>query len=53
MTVKINGNYNMRRIVIIILVCSPHSAQLQLQELPDNSPKTVKEDSESKKNLED
>ena len=23
MTVKINGNYSMRRIVIIILVCSP------------------------------
>ena len=28
------------------------SAQLKLQELPGNSPQTVKEDSESKKNLE-
>ena len=28
------------------------SAQLKLQELPGNSPQTVKEDSESKKKLE-
>ena len=53
MTVKTNENYSMRRIVIILLVCSPQHNCNYKNFVPGNSPKTVKEDSESKKNLED
>ena len=48
--VKIMLCYSILRILTILLLMS--SAHLLLQELPGNSPTTVKDDSKSKKNLE-